>query len=119
MAERHNRASKTSCMVTVTSTNNDLYSHTSVVHLSCSAGVGRTGTFICIDSVLEQVKTEGVVDIAGTIIKMRHQRMKMVQTPVGCLEMAFAQYHCNCIIRSSISLFMMLFWNQSCVEIQK
>ena len=48
-----------------------------------SAGIGRTGTFICIDNVLEQVKKEKVVDIAGAINKMRHQRMKMVQTPVS------------------------------------
>ena len=47
-----------------------------------SAGVGRTGTFICIDNVLEQIKKEKVVDIAGAINKMRHQRMKMVQTHV-------------------------------------
>ena len=51
--------------------------------LSDSAGVGRTGTFICIDNVLEQIKREEVVDIAGAINKMRHQRMKMVQTPVS------------------------------------
>ena len=48
-----------------------------------SAGVGRTGTFICIDSVLEQIKQEQVIDIAGVINKMRHQRMKMVQTVVS------------------------------------
>ena len=50
---------------------------------ACSAGVGRTGTFICIDNVLEQVKKEKLVDIAGAINKMRHQRMKMVQTVVS------------------------------------
>ena len=61
---------------------------------ACSAGVGRTGTFICIDNVLEQVKKEKVVDIAGAINKMRHQRMKMVQTPVS-----FADHIAmNCII---------------------
>ena len=49
----------------------------------CSAGVGRTGTFICIDGILEQIKKESVVDIAGTITRIRHQRMKMVQTPVS------------------------------------
>ena len=53
------------------------------MNLWSSAGVGRTGTFICIDNVLDQIKKEEVVDISGAINKMRHQRMKMVQTPVS------------------------------------
>ena len=47
-----------------------------------SAGVGRTGTFITIDHVLEQIEKEGVVGIPGVIQKIRDQRMKMVQTVV-------------------------------------
>ena len=47
-----------------------------------SAGVGRTGTFITIDHVLEQVQKEGVVNIPGAITRIRQQRMKMVQTVV-------------------------------------
>ena len=54
--------------------------------ISCSAGVGRTGTFIAIDSVLEQVKNENIVDIAGVINKMRQQRMMMVQTVVSAMQ---------------------------------
>ncbi|XP_065904644.1 receptor-type tyrosine-protein phosphatase S-like isoform X2 [Dysidea avara] len=45
----------------------------------CSAGVGRTGTFITIDIALEQVKAEGVVDIYNIVNKLRHQRPHMVQ----------------------------------------
>ena len=54
--------------------------HSILVH--CSAGVGRTGTFIAVDIALEQAKKEGVVDIAGIVNRLRQQRMKMVQTLV-------------------------------------
>ncbi|CAI8021991.1 Receptor-type tyrosine-protein phosphatase alpha, partial [Geodia barretti] len=50
-----------------------------VVH--CSSGVGRTGTLITIDCVLEQLQDEEkVVDIAGVIINLRTQRMKLVES---------------------------------------
>ena len=49
----------------------------------CSAGVGRTGTFISLDMALEQADKEGLVDIAGIVNRLRQQRMKMVQTSVS------------------------------------
>ena len=48
-----------------------------------SAGVGRTGTYITLDNVLDQIEGEGLIDIDGVIVKMRNQRMKMVQTKVN------------------------------------
>ena len=56
-----------------------------LVLFKCSAGVGRTGTFIVIDNVLEQIEKEQVVDIPGAITKVRQRRMKMVQTHVRSL----------------------------------
>ena len=50
-----------------------------------SAGVGRTGTLITIDTALEQVKAEGVVGIYNIVDKLRHQRPQMVQSQV-CFE---------------------------------
>lgn len=49
-----------------------------VVH--CSAGVGRTGCFIVIDSMLERARHERTVDIYGHVTCLRAQRNYMVQT---------------------------------------
>ena len=51
-----------------------------------SAGVGRTGTYITLDNVLDQIEAEGLVDIDGVIVKMRNKRMKMVQIKVFFLK---------------------------------
>ena len=48
-----------------------------------SAGVGRTGTFIALDIILDQMNAEKTVDIKGTVQRMRQKRMHMVQTVVG------------------------------------
>ncbi|XP_065842334.1 tyrosine-protein phosphatase non-receptor type 11-like [Oscarella lobularis] len=52
-----------------------------VVH--CSAGIGRTGTFIVIDILLSLIRQQGVdceIDIMKTIQMVRAQRSGMVQT---------------------------------------
>ncbi|XP_048243461.1 receptor-type tyrosine-protein phosphatase epsilon-like [Haliotis rufescens] len=49
-----------------------------VVH--CSAGIGRTGTYIAIESLVEQAKSEGVVDVVSFVSNMRGQRKNMIQT---------------------------------------
>ncbi|KAB5571712.1 hypothetical protein PHYPO_G00228180 [Pangasianodon hypophthalmus] len=50
----------------------------SVIH--CSAGVGRTGTFIVLDRVLQQLNTKDTVDIYGAVFDLRLHRSHMVQT---------------------------------------
>jgi protein tyrosine phosphatase len=49
-----------------------------VVH--CSAGIGRTGTLLAIDICLDRLRNDGVADIDGTVLELRHQRPGMVQT---------------------------------------
>ena len=49
----------------------------------CSAGVGRSGTFIALDCILDQINEENTVDIKGVVKKMREKRMLMVQTVVS------------------------------------
>ena len=57
-----------------------------------SAGIGRTGTYIALDSLTREGEAEGAVEIPGCIINMRQNRSNMVQTAVG----RFAKiYHCR------------------------
>lgn len=55
----------------------------------CSAGVGRTGTFIAVDRLMLQLQHastathgEDTVDVYGTVLDLRQHRTNMVQTEV-------------------------------------
>lgn len=49
----------------------------------CSAGVGRTGTFIAIDRLIQQMEMENTVDVYGVVYDLRMHRPLMVQTEVS------------------------------------
>ena len=58
-----------------------------------SAGVGRSGAYIAIDSLLEQAKQEDQVDVFRFTALMRSNRVNMIQTVVGVYTLT----HTNCL----------------------
>ncbi|XP_037040712.1 tyrosine-protein phosphatase non-receptor type 9 isoform X2 [Bradysia coprophila] len=63
-----------------------------IVH--CSAGIGRTGTFITLDICISRLEDVGTADIRGTVEKIRSQRAYSIQMPdqyVFC-HLAFIEY---------------------------
>lgn len=67
-----------------------------IIH--CSAGVGRTGTYITIQSMLQMIEEEGRLDVFNFVMGMRHERNLMVQTEVHTYVYAFTQFLCMYIL---------------------
>ncbi|XP_016948512.1 tyrosine-protein phosphatase corkscrew isoform X2 [Drosophila biarmipes] len=62
----------------------------------CSAGIGRTGTFIVIDMILDQIVRNGLdteIDIQRTIQMVRSQRSGLVQTEAQYKFVYYAVQH--------------------------
>ena len=51
--------------------------------ICCSGGIGQTGTFIALDSLLDQGQSDGQVDVFNFVSHMRTERMDMIETQVG------------------------------------
>ena len=59
-----------------------LYCITSLILCVYSAGVGRTGTFIAIDTEIQRINQESLVDVYNCVCRLRFWRNFMVQTVV-------------------------------------
>ena len=57
-------------------------SHQQPLLVHCSAGVGRTGTLIFLDIIMQQMKTEDTISVLHWLRNLRMQRMMMVQSQV-------------------------------------
>ena len=64
--------------------------------LLSSDGVGRTGTFICLHSQLERLKTEGVADVLQAVKSARIQRAGVVRNAV-CLLYFHSHFFSLCV----------------------
>ena len=51
----------------------------------CSAGVGRTGCFIALDTMLQHIEEHDFIDVFGLASEMRQHRNHMIQTEVGII----------------------------------
>ena len=49
-----------------------------------SAGVGRTGTFIALDNLLQAIRDNDTIDVMSVVLAMREERPRMVQAEVRC-----------------------------------
>ncbi|ELT91842.1 hypothetical protein CAPTEDRAFT_104954, partial [Capitella teleta] len=54
--------------------------NTQPIIIHCSAGVGRTGTLIAMDHLLDQAKRENGIDVFACVTALRQSRMHMVQS---------------------------------------
>ncbi|ELU16945.1 hypothetical protein CAPTEDRAFT_47230, partial [Capitella teleta] len=54
--------------------------NTQPIIIHCSAGVGRTGTLIAMDHLLDQAKRENGIDVYACVTALRQSRMHMVQS---------------------------------------
>ena len=57
----------------------------------CSAGVGRSGTLVAIDGLIQQLREEKQVQIFNMVVELRRQRNFLVQSVVSIYSIIRSQ----------------------------
>lgn len=87
------------------------------IFLSVSAGVGRTGTFIALDCLMDDMAATSSIDVTSQVWAMRERRTEMVQTSVKlvtCIRRLYYYYSSLSFRRPSFALSLNLFvWSSS------
>nr|CAD2156085.1 unnamed protein product [Meloidogyne enterolobii] len=85
-----------------------------IVH--CSAGIGRTGTFLALDIIINRIKQKGpkcVCDVQRTVKMLREQRATMVQTEA---QYRFIFHVISAFMRAYRSQFQLTYKKTNSVE---
>nr|CAB3265289.1 receptor-type tyrosine-protein phosphatase epsilon-like [Phallusia mammillata] len=69
----------TSNMIHLRNMVDDLQNTNAPIIVHCSAGVGRTGTYIAMDTLFHELDDKGTVDVPRTVLRMRENRKDMIQ----------------------------------------
>ncbi|VDM85232.1 unnamed protein product, partial [Strongylus vulgaris] len=52
------------------------------ITVHCSAGIGRTATFVGIDYASQKIRKDGNISMTDVLKELRHQRLHAIQSPI-------------------------------------
>ena len=71
---------KTSNVSSASDSSRESANKSSPILIHCSAGIGRSGTFCCVDICVNRLNSDGMVDVYSTVRTIREQRAFSIQT---------------------------------------